>query len=156
MAGFCSKSGPHRVYRVAYEVDVARFPAWRWQQGANRWDDPAIAEFRVWVTERAAGDDVRFLQLMDELETPHGQGEVQSMPFRVLYTADSRVSAYVEVLQDFRPANHPKDLAILAQIEGVEQDDPQIAHEKGLRTGVVPANYFEGKYIGEIEVEPTQ
>lgn len=85
-----------------------------------------------------AGEDRTFGGRWDD---PNGR-------YRVLYTADSRIGALVETLQDFRPS-----LKMLARLREIEHDDFELDRKDtpiGRGSGIVPARFFEERLAGEI------
>jgi hypothetical protein len=142
---------PGRLYRVSFSPDVAEFADWFWQRGAGRWDDPRIARmFAETSSDSGHADEERiqeaFMRRVLALEP-------EDRPYRVLYTAGSRVSAFVEVLQNFRCAARPKSADVVARIKAVEQNANEIPLEPGPRLGIVPLEFLQ-RYIGELTIEP--
>jgi len=85
-----------------------------------------------------ADDDRTFGNRWDD---PHGR-------YRVLYTADSRIGALVETLQDFRPS-----LTMLSRLSAIEHDDLELERDDtpvDSSSGIVPARFFDERFAGEL------
>ena len=85
-----------------------------------------------------AGDDRTFGNRWDD---PHGR-------YRVLYTADTRIGALAETLQDFR-----RSLTLLSRLQDVERDDADLARgdaPSGSGSGIVPPCFFNERFAGEL------
>lgn len=143
-------ASPPRLYRVAYIPDVAAYTDWEWQRGEGRWDDPRVAEIRRILAQsmakNATEDEVQ--RRLVELA-----GGAKFECYRVIYTADTRTAAYVEVLQDFRKPISTLSRAVLEQIQNVVQDDRDIPIVGGPSTGIVPADHIAKLYVGEVDVD---
>jgi hypothetical protein len=65
----------------------------------------------------------------------------------VLYTADTRIGALVETLQDFRPS-----LKLISRLRDVERDDHELTRSDapGAGSGFVPTRFFEERFIGDL------
>lgn len=140
---------PKRLARVSYSADVAAFPDWYWQHGANRWDDPRIAALRqeIELSLPSAPSDEKQAAFLAVVST------YSSDLYRVLYTAGTATSAFIEVLQDFRAPKSRLSLDILTQIAAIAQDDPIITAAPEPIVGEVPTDFFAPLYVGDIDVE---
>jgi len=72
--------------------------------------------------------------------------------FRSLYSGDSAEGAYIESLQDFR-----RSTQLIAALQKIEQNDPDFERmdppAPGTGSGIVPAAWFEGRFLGEFTVD---
>lgn len=151
---------PARLHRVGFSEKLHEFNEWRWQRGEGRWDDPRIFEIR----QRLAAAFGAFARVdADQIDEAVIDGAFASeiarttdkLPYRVLYLATSRRSAFVEVLQNFRHSKKPLAERLRAKLKRIEQDDAEIPVEEtsGPGTGIVPRSHFDDLYVGEVGIE---
>lgn len=129
-----------RVSRVAYGRDVAALPAWCWQHGDNRWDDPQVT--RLGDAERRDLDA--------------GRRKSNGL-YRVLYTATSRVCAFREMLQGFRFSRAPITSAARTAVIEDSWDFPLGEGDGDAAAGPdtwgsVPLTRTQQWWIGDIDV----
>lgn len=143
-------AAPARVYRVGFDPDVAQYTEWRWQKGEGRWDDPRISRLRRAIAQ-APGASATEEDVQNELcNFAHNE---KFDGYRVLYTADSKTAAYVEILQDFRKPLTAMSKVTLAAMDDVEVNDPDVPVIAGPKTGIVPTDFLAPLYVGEIDIE---
>ncbi|MEA2721808.1 MAG: hypothetical protein QOJ39_3672 [Candidatus Eremiobacteraeota bacterium] len=152
---------PPRLYRVGYSADVAAFASWDWLTGTGRWDDPQIAALHNWISEREAS---RFREDREEEEhirrafaAEIARIDAPVRPYRVLYTAGSRKSAYIETFQRYRssgagPLTRWASAMIDSVLEDADDIPPSPPPSTGPGTGRVGTADVSPMFIGEIDV----
>jgi hypothetical protein len=144
---------PQRVYRVAFTPDVAAFPDWIWQAGDNRFDDPRMIIMRATIMGDLRERGIHSEAAQELLKNVLGARPSRERPYRVLYTSNDRMTAYVEILSVFRRATAALTTVAQNKVGRVIEDAPDIPLLGGPLTGVVPADHLARLYVGEIYVE---